>query len=300
MLNTFKTRKFIYRVWKQKSSIKFDSVGQRHFSSLSVKSYLLKLSQLQQNVYNKTFDMLLTNKVTRPFVRLFIRLLFRFHYVTESLYCYFGEGNINMASLFLSGLTSRLHIGGWLIVVCMIILRLQASFRKVARYYKADMSRLNRDFPNIHMDKRYMGKVNQAIIDALENPRTQAVVVAVGGAIAWKAMDLWDTTKNAEIADKDRVANMLIADKDRTHASQEAQKERNADNARHREMLEAEATQRQLDRDAEDLRHRETLTREDARHRETLEAEAIQRQLDRESTERLAQNADEFNSSFVD
>lgn len=277
--------------------------GSRGFSSIPAGFLhaLKTISVKSQIYYNTTMDLLLTTSITSPIILLWFRFLFLFHNVFQNIHTRFGDNNVNLAALSISMITARLHVGGWLIVVCLIILRLQASFRKVARYYQADMTRLNRDFPHIRMEKRYMKRATEAIVEALENPKTQAVAIAVGGALAWKAMDLWDTTKNAEIAESDRIAAMVTADKDRKAAIETADKDRKvaietAEKDRKATIDTAdkdrlqEAIERQKDRDAED-----------ARHRQTLEAEATQRQLDRESaTQRSSLNNDENENLFVD
>lgn len=266
--------------------------GSRGFSSIPAGFLhaLKTISVKSQIYYNTTMDLLLTTSITSPIILLWFRFLFLFHNVFQNIHTRFGDNNVNLAALSISMITARLHVGGWLIVVCLIILRLQASFRKVARYYQADMTRLNRDFPHIRMEKRYMKRATEAIVEALENPKTQAVAIAVGGALAWKAMDLWDTSKNAEIAESDRKAAIETADKDRKATIDTADKDRKAiiDTA-DKDRLQ-EAMERQKDRDAED-----------ARHRQTLEAEATQRQLDRESaTQRSSLNNDENENLFVD
>lgn len=266
--------------------------GSRGFSSIPAGFLhaLKTISVKSQIYYNTTMDLLLTTSITSPIILLWFRFLFLFHNVFQNIHTRFGDNNVNLAALSISMITARLHVGGWLIVVCLIILRLQASFRKVARYYQADMTRLNRDFPHIRMEKRYMKRATEAIVEALENPKTQAVAIAVGGALAWKAMDLWDTSKNAEIAESDRKAAIETADKDRKATIDTADKDRKAiiDTA-DKDRLQ-EAMERQKDRIAED-----------ARHRQTLEAEATQRQLDRESaTQRSSLNNDENENLFVD
>ena len=265
------------------TSVSFLTLAQRSRGFSSIPAGFLHalktISVKSQIYYNTTMDLLLTTSITSPIILLWFRFLFLFHNVFQNIHTRFGDNNVNLAALSISMITARLHVGGWLIVVCLIILRLQASFRKVARYYQADMTRLNRDFPHIRMEKRYMKRATEAIVEALENPKTQAVAIAVGGALAWKAMDLWDTSKNAEIAESDRKAAIETADKDRKATIDTADKDRLQ-----------EAMERQKDRIAED-----------ARHRQTLEAEATQRQLDRESaTQRSSLNMDENENLFVD
>lgn len=186
-------------------------------SIASTKFYLFlnKISVTSQKYHDFIMELLLNTKVISFFLLIWIRFLFLFHDFYLNLHIRFGDNNVNLAALAISMIAARLHLSGWLIVVCLIILRLQGSFRKVARYYQSDMTRLNRDFPHIRMEKRYMKRATEAIIEALENPKTQAVAIAVGGALAWKAMDLWDTTKNAETAAKDRDAEATQRDIDR-------------------------------------------------------------------------------------
>ena len=263
---------------------------------LFTKTYLFlkELSFKFQTFYNIIMDSLLTNKMTSVPTLIWIRFLFLFHDSYMNLHIRFGDNNVNLAALSISMITARLHLGGWLIVVCLIILRLQGSFRKVARYYQADMTRLNRDFPHIRMEKRYMKRATEAIVEALENPKTQAVAIAVAGALAWKAMDLWDTTKNEALSEATNLSNERIAAEDR--AAEAAQRDRDRDTARETAAQDRESTERTANRELDIAKEtadkdrataKETADRdrdaENTRHRESLAAEATQRQLDREA-----------------
>lgn len=230
-----------------------------------------------QKQFEIVMEKLLTSRLGRILFIPYIKLLFHFHYLWENLHKYVGTSNMNTWALGIALILSRLHLGGFLILICLLILRLEMSFRRFAKYYQHDMTRLTRDFPYWYQDKRHMRKATQAIAEALEDPKVQAVAIAVTGALAWKTLDVWDTYKAADIADKDREAAAIQADKDREAATIQADKDREAENARHRESLDVEIKQRELDRETEN-----------ARHRESLDTEIKQRELDRESAERIA------------
>jgi hypothetical protein len=166
----------------------------KRYCSSFISRYTGKLTVYRNTILEK----LLTTRSTRFFLLIWIRLLFLFNYLWMNLHHRFGDYHVNLAALALSMVCARLHVSGWLILICLVITRLHMSFRIIAKYYNANITRLNRDFPNISIEKRYMRSAAKAIVEGLENPKTQAVAIAVGGALAWKAMDLWDTTKNAE------------------------------------------------------------------------------------------------------
>lgn len=108
----------------------------------------------------------------------------------------------------------------------------------MAKFYRKRPTLLTQHFLDGQDPKRNMHRITQAVV---------AVGAGIAGALGWKALDVWDTTKQERMAEKDREAASLNAQKDR----------------------ETDAIQQQKNLDAEDRRHRETLEIENQKNRET-------------------------------
>lgn len=108
-------------------------------------------------------------------------------------------------------------------------------------------------FPDGQNPKRNMHKITQALVDSLSNPTVVAVGAGVAGALGWKRLGYYQARATAK--------------KDRENVSLNAQKDREVENHRFDKQLQFEASERQRDRD--DAMHRENFEAEDRRHRET-------------------------------
>jgi hypothetical protein len=79
------------------------------------------------------------------------------------------------------------------------------AFLILLRFYKPRIALAIAHFPQLNQPnrRRMWTSAFKAIGDAASNPQVQAVGVAVTGALAWKALDVYDTLKQAELAQAD-------------------------------------------------------------------------------------------------
>jgi hypothetical protein len=222
-----------------------------------IKNIVIKTNEWRQHSYNITIIFLLKNKVTGFLVKKYHLLLLYFRFICRQGGEYIEKYiSLNMLALIISMICSRLHIAAYLIIVCLFLLRAEYAVVAMLRFYKKNPSIFDLNFPQTKLQTRGMwSRASKEIIEAATNPQVQTVAVAVAGALAWKALDVYDTLKEKEIADADRTAEDI----------------------RHKEALQAE-----------DIRHKETLQAEDARHKETLQAESDQKQKDRQEENKRA------------
>lgn len=246
---------------------------------VSLKTLIHKYVYWRQWCYNMITLRLLENTFTAPFIRVYHLFLFCFRYYSISFISFVEQWiPISTFALGLSLLLSRLHLGLYVILFCLLFIRLDFGVVAMCLFYKQHPTQLVKHFPGVHTSKRGMWKAGAHFIEeAANNPKIQAVAVAVAGALAWKVLDVYDTGTQADIAASDREAAALQGDKDREAAAVQGDKEREAAALQGDKEREAAALQGDKDREAAALQA--------AADRE---AEAIQRQLDRESAERIA------------
>lgn len=92
----------------------------------------------------------------------------------------------------------------------------------MSRFYKKHPELLIELYKN---NKRQMwSRAAQIAQEAASNPQIQTAATLVTGAVAWKAIDVWDSYKQEAIAEKDREAENL-----RHAANIEAENKRHAD-----------------------------------------------------------------------
>jgi len=246
---------------------------------LSLKEMIHHYAQWKQKWYNKVTLHLLDNKFSAPFIKILHLFLLYFRY-SSTLVIDFIERyvNINAFAIIISVIFSRLHIAGYLIIFCLLFLILDFAVVSMSLFYKNNPTQLVKHFPGAYTAKRGMWRLGQKVIEeAAINPKVQAVGVAVAGAVAWRALDVYDTIKQEDMSALDRESAERMADKDRESTERMADEDRAEETARHNKDVEAEAEQRQKDRDAEAQQRQEDRN-----------AEAEQRQKDRESAERIA------------
>ena len=164
--------------------------------------------------------------------------------------------NLNTFALILSFLCSRFHVSGYMIIACLLFIRIDFAVLAMCRFYKERPEIMYNNFPKINQIHRrdMWSKTTKIITEAATNPQVQAVGVAVTGALAWKALDIHDTYIQKEVAEADRVAaatlqeQALQAEKDRQDAALAAEKDRQD------AALKAETVERDKDRVEENKR----------------------------------------------
>jgi hypothetical protein len=151
------------------------------------------------------------------------------------------------------------HNETFLAIPLLMIFRMELSSVILTRFYHNRIWLLRKHFPLELQQTRstWWRAAGQGIWESLDRMGRSATGItaayAVGGMVVWKSLDLLNTIREGE----------------------QRRLDREAEDRRHHESLQADANQRQLDREAEDRRHRESL-----------QAEARERQLDREAENR--------------
>jgi hypothetical protein len=227
-----------------------------------LRSLLDQLAKLRQTIYDRITLFLLNKVILRQLVLQYHIALLYFRYGSEQVGSFIERFiNLSTFAVIISLICSRLHIAEYLIIFCLLFIRLDFAVLAMARFYKKNTTILHQNFPKVrNPNTRGMwSRTSQIITEAATNPQVQAVAAAVGGALVWKCLDVYDTQTQKEISAADRDAEAIQRDADR----------------------DAEAIQRDADRQAEASRQKETLAAEASRQKEALAAEADQRDADR-------------------
>lgn len=172
-----------------------------------------KIIIFRQKIYDNITLSLLQIKIIKPLVLSYHKGLFYFRYFCERAGCFVEHYvALNTFALLLSIICSRLHIAGYMIVACLILIRLDFTVAML-RFYKPRMELAIAHFPQLNQLNRcgMWTSAFKALGEAASNPQVQAVGVAVTGALAWKALDVYDTLKQADIAQADRDAVAIQA-----------------------------------------------------------------------------------------
>ncbi|KAL8684346.1 MAG: hypothetical protein Q9218_008327 [Villophora microphyllina] len=131
--------------------------------------------------------------------------------------------------------------------------------------------------------KNYMWtRASQIIYEGAQNPHVQTAATLAAGAVAWKALDVWDTYKQADIAQLDREVESAQREKDREVESAQREKDRQVESAQREKDRQAENLRSEKDRQFEAAEREKDRQAENLRSEKALQAEAVQRQLDRE------------------
>lgn len=257
---------------------------------LPVRELVHRYACWKQKWYNQLTLRLLDNKFLAPFVKCFHLSLLYFRYYSIVFITFLEQFiSLNAFAIIVSVICSRLHVAGYLIVFCLIFLRVDLAVIPMCLFYKQYPNQLLKHFPGATVIKRGMWRASLKIIEeASSNPKVQAVGVAVAGAVAWKALDVYDTLKQEDIAALDREASERQAAADREVTERQAAADREA--AERQAAADREATKQQAtaDREAENSRHANTLRVEIEQRELDRNVEAHQRELDRKSNEHIA------------
>jgi len=241
---------------------------------------LNKLASFRQAVYDKITIFLLNYYILRQLVLKYHVSLLYFRYGSEQVGSFIERFiNLNTFAIIVSLIFSRLHLAGYMILFCLLFIRLDFAVLAMARFYKKNPSIFHKNFPKARdpNNRGMWSRASQVITEAVTNPQVQAVATAVTGALVWKALDVYDTQTLKEISDADRVAEAEQREADRVAEAEQ----READRV-------AEAEQQEADRQAEAQRQKEALAAEAEQREADRQAEAIQRDADRVEENRRA------------
>jgi hypothetical protein len=250
----------------------------------SIKKKLVALSLM----FEKFLEILLRIPILKHILLAYFLFLGMFRFVFISLEKRFSPQTIQIGVIFLITCLYRLRLSTVNVYIFAIFLTFESHRLFIGRFYRNRPELLAKHFPSSQNPKRQMHRFTHAIIEAAQNPTVQAVTIGIGGMVTWKAIDAYDNSKTRK----------------------ENEKQREAEDLRHRESLEAEAVERAKDRDAEYQRHRESLEAEAAerakdreaeylRHRESLEAQSLDAEISSTSTS-TSTSSTTSSSDFVD
>lgn len=210
------------------------------YSSLLNKNYLLSLLERYrlwcQSLYDKVMLYCLEVSVLRYLIISYHIFLFYFRYGAELLGAKI-ERYISLSNfaLTLSIICSRLHTSGYMLLFCLLFIRIDFQVLNMARFYKQHPIVFKKNFPQAFPPRNTRGvwsKAQKIVVEAATNPQMQAVSVAVVGALAWKCLDVYDTQTTKEIANQDRIAENARSEADRIAENTRSEADRNAENAR--------------------------------------------------------------------
>lgn len=224
------------------------------FIPLSIKDIWYKYVIFRQQIYDKLTLYILETKYIGTYFRFYHQFLFFFRIQTSKIF-FFIEKYISVNSFFLilALILSRLHLAEYLIYFISIFIFIELKTLPMLRFYKKYPLHLVRLY---NTQQRHMwSQASKIAQEAASNPHVQGVAVAVGGALIWKALDVYDTQTQKEISEADRLAQKEISEADRA-----AQKEISDAEIKMRTLELEEARQARMDenrRHAEDMEMRE-------------------------------------------
>lgn len=229
----------------------------------------------RQQIYNTLTTFILEQPFFRSFLIKYHIFLFYFRDYTLRFFEWVSQYiSLPVFGIMISIVFARLGIAGYLAFFCLLFLRLEFSLVSVCRYYKTHPAQLAKHLPGVLIIKRGMwSRAGKFIEEASLNPHVQVVATATAGLVVWKCMDVWETTKAAEIATADREATTQTADKDREATSQTADKDREAENQRAKESREAEDRRADLARADAQEQFKATYEQTERHHKELLDRE---------------------------
>lgn len=227
----------------------------------TIKEKICQYSLFRQRLYNKITLKLLENSKTSAIISLYHKMLFNIRIYTEDFYFFISRYmNIHVLAIIISLIFSRLHLAGYLIVFCLLFLRIDFSTLSMLHFYKQNPERLKILYT---INKRFMWSRTVRIAEeAASNPQVQAAATLVGGALAWKILDVYDTQVLVELSEKDR-----LAENQRNSENIAAENQRNsenvaAENQNHKEemqMRQKELEEAKASRHDENQNHKEEM-----------------------------------------
>lgn len=206
-----------------------------HFSPNSrLTALMFELSAFRQKVYDALILYFLEKKLLSFLIITYHKLLFFIRHYSLILREHISQYiHFNTFVLMLSLICSRLHLAGYLIIFCLLFIRIDFATLSMLRFYKKYPGIFDRNFPGVKTHTRGMwSSASKAMTEVASNPMIQAAAVAVGGMVVWKALDVHDTYTQAEIAAADRQTQIKIAETEQQTQIKIAEVEQTEENRR--------------------------------------------------------------------
>lgn len=225
--------KFFIFSFKQSHAISLQAYMNRTLFLLKMACFP-KCTIFRQHLYDKITLKLLGIPFLRNVILNYHIILFYNRYYTMLFFTHIEKYiNLQAFAIIVSMICSRLHIAGSMIVICLLVLRIDFAVLSMARFYQKRPDLLHRNFPQITLNRRGMWtRATQIASEAIQNPNVITVGTAVVGALVWKALDVYDTQTQKEIADSDRIAENQRATADRIAENQRTELNRIEENKR--------------------------------------------------------------------
>lgn len=99
-----------------------------------------------------------------------------------------------------------MHLFGFFIIFFFLICRLEFAVLRMANFYRRNPTLLAQHF-DFQNQNRKMHKVSQVVIEGASNPMVQTLALGMASAVVWKALDVYDHTKQVEIAETTNASN---------------------------------------------------------------------------------------------
>jgi hypothetical protein len=204
---------------------------------LNIKAILNKIGDIKQNMFNNFCIYCLNSLWLKPAIVTWHRFLFWFRISCIDLGLLIEKRiSLNFLAFIISMACSRLQVAGYLIFFCLLFIRLDFAVLSMARFYKRYPKRLEALYDNNNISRSMWTRVSAIAQEAASNPQVQTISVAVAGALAWKALDVYDLIKTESIAEaenKRHEEEMAM----RKLELEEAKASRNDENRRHSEEM---------------------------------------------------------------
>ena len=189
---------------------------------LTLKTNLLffskKMSKSIDDFYGRKMEQLLCLPVFGFFTVVYIKTIIYIRQLLIETHARIPLPQANTIALFISVVASRFHYGAFVIIFCLSILSLENQWQRISRFLRKNPIMFGKIFPQNQNPKRRMHRASKAVLDALENPTVQTAGTMVLGALAWKALDVYETSKAEVTAKADRESAERIAAADRESA----------------------------------------------------------------------------------
>src|SRR5579871_3530723 len=195
--------------------------------------YAKRFSELYLEALSKFLGLLVENRLTSRLVLHYFKIVLLFRAICMELTERYTQMELNAIAFLVATVASRLRLSGLLAGFIFFILAFEFHFQTIARFYRKNPTLLAQHFPEGQDPKRRMHRAVQAIAEALSNKVVVATTTAVGGMVAWKGLDVYETHKQGIQQDKQLAAEAIERQKDRNTAKEALV----AENQRHQESL---------------------------------------------------------------
>ena len=118
------------------------------FMSFRITQTLRVIGDIRQNIYNRVTLKLLNVVFLKDLILLYHLFLFYFRYLLVKLFTRLETYiNLHTLAIIVSVICSRLHVAGYMIIICLLLIRLDFSVLSMTRFYKNHPGLLGRNFP---------------------------------------------------------------------------------------------------------------------------------------------------------